>query len=59
MTHDQNSKWLLNCTRGGLLTIHVVGSEGDLDAEGLVGVPDGGQREVGQGLLSEVGHHSL
>ena len=41
------------------LTVHVVRSEGDLDAEGLVGVPDGGQRQVGQRLLSEVGHHSL
>ena len=33
----------MKCPRGGVLTVNVVGSEGDVDAEGLVGVPDGGQ----------------
>ena len=41
------------------LTVHVVRPEVQLDVEGLVSVPDGGQGEVGQRLLGEVRHHSL
>lgn len=41
------------------LTINIIRSKVDLDAESLVGIFDGWQGEVGQGLLSEVRHHSL
>lgn len=41
------------------LTISVVGSKVDFNAKGLVGIFDGGQGEVGQGLLGKVRHHSL
>lgn len=41
------------------LTINIVWSEVDLYVESFVGVFDGGQCEVGQGLLGEVRHHSL
>lgn len=43
----------------GELTIDVIRSEVDLDAERLVGILDGGQGEVRQGLLGKVRHHSL
>lgn len=42
-----------------VLTIDIVRSEVDLNAESLVGVLDGGQGEVGQRFLGEVWHHSL
>ena len=49
--------WLYQCD--WILTIRIVWPEADLDAEGLVGVLDGGQSEIGQGLLGEMGHHSI
>lgn len=43
----------------GFLTISVVRSKVDFNAKRLVGIFDGGQGEVGQGLLGKVRHHSL
>lgn len=41
------------------LTINIVRPEGNFDAECIVGVFNGGQCEVREGLLGKVGHHSL
>lgn len=56
MLYNLTVKLIWGCT---FLTINIIRSEVDLNAERLVGIFDGGQGEVGQGFLGKVRHHSL